>query len=315
VSLSFTSGIDIGKNKYVSYLQKTIWFAIYLNWLFIGIFVVYGLRIFPIFTKIRNFFARFSNPTKLGLIFDVKNGKFYLDKNRTGIPDKKYIYKHQKNKWKWDSATNTLTLEGFKWKTMAEIALRITDGDLKINLKGENTFISAAVITSCGIDARYREITLEGDGTLEAEATAISTVGEDTKCGIYLKSLVIKGGKLEATGGDATNNSYGICANKVKVNGGTLRANSGIAKNSYGIFINDNNAENELSIVSGEVKVHGHTKTIQLADKSSQFKLPSAYNWDKSQNYDGSGGTPLYNYPHTPFEDSDNPKYIYISRT
>jgi hypothetical protein len=169
--------------------------------------------------------------TDYGLIFNVADGKFYLDRNFDGevdAGDTEYTT-GQGTTWSWNAATTTLSLNNFTWTTPTERALTIVNGSLTINITETNTFTS-------------------------------THKGESEANGIFLWDshlLTITGsGILNATGGTSMSTNYacsGIFANGgITVTGGTVIANGGGCSNGF-------NDTSQSTGIWGDVTVNGGT--------------------------------------------------------
>ncbi|MCL2078170.1 MAG: hypothetical protein FWH08_07190 [Oscillospiraceae bacterium] len=158
------------------------------------------------------------DPNEHALIFNVADGKFYTDVNDTGLPTDNPLYNGQSDAWNWDSDTGVLDLDGFIWATSASRALIIL-GDLAIDLKGKNTFISTASGgESYGIQGAG-DVIFTGDGILSATAKAY---------GIEINSLTLNGGLINSTATDP-NQGAGLKTMNFTVNDGEITAVGGNA--------------------------------------------------------------------------------------
>lgn len=146
---------------------------------------------------------------------------------------------------KWDSTTNTLTLNGVNFETTAATAVKLPDSSTII-LNGVNTIKGGSSSGFCrGIEANG-SLVIQGTGTLNV--TSGSSTGGDNSFGIQVYNnedssnpgnpgnLTIEGGVVNATGGATTGSSYGIRAtNMIIISGGTVNAYGSAGSGSYGI--------------------------------------------------------------------------------
>ena len=176
-------------------------------------------------------------PHQVGLIFDVKDGKFHLDGDDG-------TYFEQFRGITWDSNVNnkTLTLKDFTWNVSGDnepraltILYNITsddfipfDNDLTIKLEGDNsvTATGAEPMDSFGIISFGVNLTIEGDGTLYASGSA-NTDDEKATLGIFVDwgDLTINGGKITTVGVNNKTGGAGIWVlGDIKINRGTVTA-------------------------------------------------------------------------------------------
>ena len=272
-------------------------------------------------------FAQIEN---YGLIFNVADGRFYIDEDGSGSPVANPVYTMQQDAWNWNDPTTTLSLNDFVWETSAACALIIVNGNVNIELRETNTIAtlysgagSAYGILTSGV------LAISGNGLLivSADNTADNTYA------IYSRSLTINGGRIEAIAG-ATTGGTGISQTistieGLTINGGTIIAVSGtgsrscaISVASVGLTMTGGNinlyAESEtqgigisslggLNLISGTITSRGDLYAIEPVSLS----MPAAYQWTKSVNYDSSSST-SGTFPSTSFSNTDNPKYVKI---
>ena len=239
------------------------------------------------------------------------------------------------------SAWNNVTIDGGTVKAMGDNA-NFSEGIDASNVKisGEATNVTATgdeatgtESCSCGIYASY-SVTIEG-GTVKAtgnkggnsdgiyacygsviimngevEATGDEATGvHGYSCGIYAGSnMVIEGGTVKATGSKAVEDSDGICADNVKISGGTVTATSG-----------ETNAENGESTgiwASYEVTISGGHVTAQTLAESAAVKaalnikptLPTTYWWR-------TAAADAFTASTTPYTYSEKDTYVEIMDT
>ena len=239
------------------------------------------------------------------------------------------------------SAWNNVTIDGGTVKAMGDNA-NFSEGIDASNVKisGEATNVTAtgdeATGTesfSCGIYASY-SVTIEGgtvkatgnkggysDGIYACYGSVIIMNGEveasgdeatgvhGYSCGIYAGSnMVIEGGTVKATGSKAVEDSDGICADNVKISGGTVTATSG-----------ETNAENGESTgiwASYEVTISGGHVTAQTLAESAAVKaalnikptLPTTYWWR-------TAAADAFTASTTPYTYSEKDTYVEIMDT
>ncbi len=69
--------------------------------------------------------------------------------------------------------------------------------------------------------------------TVSGSVTAMGGSSVDESCGILAGTVIVNGSAtLEASGGSATDGSFGIISNNIKINGGKVEADSGVAERS-----------------------------------------------------------------------------------
>ena len=164
---------------------------------------------------------------------------------------------------KWDSTTNTLTLNGVDFTTTAAIAVKLPAGSTIVLAEGTTNTITGGDSASEKCYGIYAEgsLTISGSGTLNV--TGGNTEGEnDDSIGIYANSaMTISCGTVKAYGGDATGQygySCGIDAtNGLSISGtATVTATGGTAgRYSYGICVD--NTGSSLTISGGTVYAEG----------------------------------------------------------
>ena len=161
-----------------------------------------------------------------GLLFNVADGKFYLDLNGNGELDAgEPQYTPPTGATSWNSGSKTLTLNNFSWETSAAIAFKIVGGDITLNITGTNTFksIYSGINWSAGIDCNPGALSIGGTGTLNAESANgsicrgifgngsialtgatvnVTAIGSGVSYGIHSQtgSIIISGGTLTAQG-------------------------------------------------------------------------------------------------------------------
>jgi len=244
------------------------------------------------------------NPANYSLIFDVNKGKFYLDINHnTVIDNDEPEYTGQSDKWSFRK--NILTLNGFKWVTQADYALAIA-GNITLNLKDINNFSSTYTkynvpkgITTTNTDKNNLKIT--GNGELNLYGVATDFVGI-----YYYGNLTINGGTINTAGGSDLTYGSGVrlLSGNMNITGGTLNASGG----AYGIYLHTGVG---LTITGGTVTAQGEISAFNR----EASELPTAYSWEKSENYNGSPSI-TGKYPSATIFDnnSDNPKFIKIKK-
>ena len=162
---------------------------------------------------------------------------------------------------------------------------------------------------SRGIRVKGQELTIESGATVNAA----SGRGQNSY-GVNVNNLTVEG-ELNAAGGGA-NNSYGAYAsNNVTVSeDGALNATGGTAtKDSYGVFIYN---KSPSMTIEGAMTAKGNTFAIaKAADPNPgintaaiQYTVPADYVVTQSENYDGSGATSVAAGETT----SENAKYVRI---
>jgi hypothetical protein len=123
-----------------------------------------------------------------------------LDKNGDGVLDAgDPEFTPPADKVSWNAVKNTLTLRNFHWITPAPIALIIVNGDITMNLIGDNSFVSmyAGTDPSVGILMDYYSLKLTGSGSLHAQGGGSGTnIGINIVLGDFTQSS----GKVTAIG-------------------------------------------------------------------------------------------------------------------
>ena len=176
-----------------------------------------------------------------GLIFNVKDGKFYLDGWGDGRIDPFFDYSDQLDGWSWDSATHTLTLNDFWWMTPAPVALYVANGSwitpLTLNLQGSNTIASRYLGSgySYGIKGSGLDLIVEGDGKLYVDGGRTP----DNSAGLSYANITVNSGELSACGGVGSGISMGIETTTLHVTGGLVVAAGGDAKASFGVWASE----------------------------------------------------------------------------
>ena len=188
--------------------------------------------------------------------------------------------------WAYDSLNETLTLNGGTWDYINVTGVF----DLTIVLNGTNNITGGFVVLNIEDDVEYHDfysiyvmdgnltiqngtdggllnvtaaasqlyaagIYVEGNIIFESGTVEIDICGDGNVGGVYADGAVsISGGQVnieaEASGDDAEAN--GICADEIKILGGTVNADVTATNcNAYGIY-----AWNTLSLFGGEVSVN-----------------------------------------------------------
>jgi len=256
------------------------------------------------------------------LLFEASEGKFYV-----GIGDKKELYTGQSDKWSWNNATKTLTLNGFKWETTAFEALYI-NGDITLEVKGNNTFKSFGFSETPPIKApdapdfmpilvpgawaiSTRNLTITGDGTLNviadydgfADNIGIAAFGD-------LTVNMANNGKLNIYAGDKGQSSTGIYVYNLTVNNGLINVvSSGV--NGRGIQIRIWQPS-VFTLNRGTVITQGGEAAFYLG-KDTLMNLPETY-WYWTNTIPSAKGAIKKTYPQDDgaFVNSDTYKYVKI---
>ncbi|MDY6256069.1 MAG: hypothetical protein SPH85_14240, partial [Bacteroidales bacterium] len=190
---------------------------------------------------------------------------------------------------KWNGSVLTLNGVNIQGNDHEDAAIFYENGDLDIELVGENTVIGvdknkSGMVFSYGIRTTAGNIKIRGTGSLQVkggnveaqygnaysyginasgsiEVSAGSVISEGgsssfVSTGIYaIENVQISGGVIRAIGADALTQSYGIWTSNggVSISGGEVTAMSGNVENieskSYGILTSDGG----VSISGGEV--------------------------------------------------------------
>ena len=190
---------------------------------------------------------------------------------------------------KWNGSVLTLNGVNIQGNDHEDAAIFYENGDLDIELVGENTVIGvdknkSGMVFSYGIRTTAGNIKIRGTGSLQVkggnveaqygnaysyginasgsiEVSAGSVISEGgsssfVSTGIYaIENVQISGGVIRAIGADALTQSYGIWTSNggVSISGGEVTAMSGNVENieskSYGIWTSDGG----VSISGGEV--------------------------------------------------------------
>jgi len=131
-----------------------------------------------------------------GLIFDAASGNMYKNVDGTGNPSTNPPFSILGSMW--TGVPGHLTLNGFYWKTKADVALTIFGGHTQITLIRDNHLEStSSSSTSCGIFANNHDLTIGGSGTLTAKGSPLTlSHGIDLLNG----SLTINSGIITAQG-------------------------------------------------------------------------------------------------------------------
>jgi len=140
------------------------------------------------------------NLSAYGLLFDVETEKFYLNISGGITVGTNPVYTGQSASWSWNSATKTLTLKSFTWKTTAAVALTIINGNIIIKQTGSNIFKSSynGTFATMGVYVVEYSLILSGGGQLHGEAgTSVATSN-----GIYIESgdFTLNKGRVSAQG-------------------------------------------------------------------------------------------------------------------
>ncbi|MDR0231546.1 MAG: Ig-like domain repeat protein [Dysgonamonadaceae bacterium] len=263
-----------------------------------------------------------------GLLFNVTDGKFYLDINDNRAYDAGIDIEYTAQATKWSYSGGILSLNGFEWETSAATALTIVNGALTIDIEGVNTFKSlhsGGGSNSYGVcGANPYALTIGGNGTLNAISG--NTGGIYSSSGIYVNpSLTINGGTINAQGGASVNQSNGIYVHSngpggdaiLTINGGNVNAVASVtAPTSYGVYVRMNVffLAAKLNINSGSLTSQGNSQAIRVSsmDNLNTLATPAMHKWTKSANYNGSGSTSGIFPGGLAFSNSDVPKYAKI---
>jgi len=213
-----------------------------------------------------------------GLIFDVTNGTFYRNVDGTfklTQVNLDNVFTLQRDNYKWDSGTGTLTLRGFSWHSeMAEldsmeehpemqVALYILSSlseqhsSLTIVLEegSENTFIAnlnnpiatITMISGVFVEETVSEVTITGSGKFVAAGGDLA-IENSASVGFASvgSNITIEGGVIEARGGNADLLSVGmgIMALTEKVEDGGMGRR---------LFVADEDAANEEDVAEDSV--------------------------------------------------------------
>ncbi|MCL2807046.1 MAG: hypothetical protein FWD27_02610 [Coriobacteriia bacterium] len=195
-----------------------------------------------------------------GLIFNVNDGKFYVNMDGSGNPysaaNSGFEYTPPPGTTTWDSSSNTLTLDNFSWNAnmldgtdSVQVSL-ILYGDtssLTIDLASgsTNSFVSSSkgqTVAQNGLAGIYAfhnvgTLTITGSGTLQAVGGTMSAAGSMSHGIIFECNVIIAGGTVIASGGTTTYTSTGLFRGvsgcDLTIDGGSLVA-SGAAVSSTG---------------------------------------------------------------------------------
>jgi len=281
--------------------------------------------------------------TDYGLLFNMADGKFYLNEDQSNTVAGNPIYTGQSDKWDWNAETSTLTLDGFEWESTAAVAVRLLGSNLtmNLNLQGVNTiktlYSGATNPRALHFDPH---LVVQGNGVLNV-TSADTNSNNIAMNAAGFTTLTVDSGTLNVTAGAGSNYSTGIFAQRMTVNGGTVNASSsattGMASYSSGI-----NVSASLRVNGGEVialagtspnRSHGVRGGVSVGNVVQVYggtlvargyswalytyaaSAPAAsYTWETSTNYDAStssNGT----YPGAAFVDSVSDKYVKIQAT
>ena len=207
---------------------------------------------------------------------------------------------------KWNGSVLTLNGVNIQGNDHEDAAIFYENGDLDIELVGENTVIGvdknkSGMVFSYGIRTTAGNIKIRGTGSLQVkggnveaqygnaysyginasgsiEVSAGSVISEGgsssfVSTGIYaIENVQISGGVIRAIGADALTQSYGIWTSNggVSISGGEVTAMSGNVENieskSYGILTSDGG----VSISGGEVTaMSGNVESTKSDSESS----------------------------------------------
>ena len=249
----------------------------------------------------------------------------------------------------YDAASNTLTLNNYTYEgygiendkiedtDKAAIQARM-DGELTINLNGENTLkhlykdssMGAGILVAKNLkvtgngtltvsdgdrdgDVDSRGIRVGQELTIRSGAAVNASSGEgQNSYGVNVDKLTVQG-ELNAAGGKAQKKSCGVQAsNNVTVSkDGTLNADGDReTTDSYGVFINNTSP---TMTIEGAMTAKGNSFAIARVVPPNnaaviQYTVPADYVATESKNYDGSDATSVAAGETT----SEKAKYVRI---
>ena len=167
-------------------------------------------------------------------------------------------------------ADNNMTITG-------DGTLTVSDGD------------NADNYDSRGIRVSNADLTIESDATVN-----VSSGKGQNSYGVSANNLTVQG-ELNAVGGNAKNSYGAYTSNNVTVSkNGALNATGGTATNgSYGVYIHNKSG---MPTINGAMTARGNTFAIAKAAPPNnpaviQYTVPADYVATQSKNYDGSGAT------------------------
>ena len=209
--------------------------------------------------------------------------------NLNGVNTLKHLYK--------DSSMGAGILVAKNLKVTGNGTLTVSDGDRD----GD--------VDSRGIRVKGQELTIESDATVN-----VSSGEGQNSYGVNVKNLTVQG-ELNAAGGNAKNSYGAYASNNVTVSkDGALNATGGTAtKDSFGVFIYN---KSPSMTIEGAMTARGNTLAIaKAADPNPsintaaiQYTVPADYVATESENYDGSDATSVAAGGKT----SENAKYVRI---
>ena len=202
-----------------------------------------------------------------GLLFNVADGKFYLDKNYNADYDAGTDTEYTGQAGNWSFSADTLYLDNFVWETFAERALTIVNGGVTLNVTGTNTFksTSSAMAIGVGYGNLCSGINITGSGELNAYGGNDPQTG--TGYGIYMPSLIVNGATVNAFSGASAGAAI-MAVYDLTIDGGTVTA---IAENIGAVTGNYGN----ISFQSGSFTAQG-SRAFTVGDYLD-INLPAGY--------------------------------------
>ena len=168
----------------------------------------------------------------------------------------------------------------------------LVTGNLKVTGDGTLTVSDGdrdGDFDSRGIRVKGQELTIESGAAVNA-----ASGGGQNSYGVNVKNLTVQG-ELNAVGGSAKNSYGAYTSNNVTVSkDGALNATGGTAtKDSYGVYIHNKSG---MPTINGAMTARGNTFAIAKAAPPNnpaviQYTVPADYVATESEKYDGSDAT------------------------
>ena len=210
----------------------------------------------------------------------------------------------------WKETEKKLILTGFDYTSDAATALKIVNGAVEIVLASDSQNALASCYSgngpSYGIDSE-NDITFSGSGSL---TTTGGTSTDSYSSGIFSYSgdVIINSGNITAIGGSADNSS-GICADGMTINGGSVTATASTGTSaSYGAYM----PYGKITHAGGTLILSGNDKAFLLEYNSNMELTAPAYTWWANTDSNVDPGGAGINKTVLPFTDGKISAYKFV---